>query len=68
MHLANQLSGRGGKALALPTDVTKYDEVKRLVNTAVQRVGRIDVMINNAGMMPQAPVERLNIEDPDHRR
>ena len=63
--LANELSGRGGKAVAVPTDVTQYAELKRLVDTAVQRFGRIDVVINNAGLMPQAPLERLNIEDWD---
>jgi NADP-dependent 3-hydroxy acid dehydrogenase YdfG len=61
--LADELTGRGGKALPVQTDVTQYGEVKRLVDTAVQRFGRIDVMINNAGLMPQAPLERLNIED-----
>jgi NADP-dependent 3-hydroxy acid dehydrogenase YdfG len=63
LSLADELTGRGGKALPVRTDVTQYGEVKRLVDTAVQRFGRIDVMINNAGLMPQAPLERLNIED-----
>ena len=63
LSLADELTGRGGKALPVETDVTQYGEVKRLVDTAVQRFGRIDVMINNAGLMPQAPLERLNIED-----
>jgi NADP-dependent 3-hydroxy acid dehydrogenase YdfG len=34
-----------------------------LVDVAVQTYGRIDVMINNAGIMPRAPLERLNIDD-----
>jgi NADP-dependent 3-hydroxy acid dehydrogenase YdfG len=63
LSLADELTGRGGKALPVETNVTQYGEVKRLVDTAVQRFGRIDVMINNAGLMPQAPLERLNIED-----
>src|SRR5271166_5233997 len=53
--LADELSGRGAKALAVPTDVTKRDQVKRLVDEAVQAYGRIDVMINNAGLMQQSP-------------
>src|SRR5207247_171592 len=61
--LADELTGSGGKALAVATDVTHYDQVKRLVDTAVQTFGRIDVMINNAGIMPRAPLERLSIED-----
>jgi NADP-dependent 3-hydroxy acid dehydrogenase YdfG len=59
------LTCRGGKALAIFTDVTDCDQVKRLVDAAVQTYGRIDVMINNAGLMPLSPLERLKIEDWD---
>ena len=52
--LADELTGSGGKALAVTTDVTYCDQVKRLVEAAVQTYGRIDVMINNAGLMPQS--------------
>ena len=61
--LADELSRRGGKALALPMDVTQCDQVKRLVDAAVQTYGRIDVMINSAGLMPQALLERLKIDE-----
>lgn len=61
--LADELTAKGGKALALATDVTKHDQVKRLVDAAVQKYGRIDVMINNAGLMPHSPLERLKIDD-----
>ena len=61
--LADELTGSGGKALAIPTDVTHYDQVKRLVDAAVQTYGRVDVMINNAGLMPHSPLERLKIDD-----
>src|SRR5437773_10842648 len=61
--LANELNGRGGKALAIATDVTKYDQVKALVDAAVQTYGRLDVIINNAGLMPQSPLERLKIDE-----
>jgi NADP-dependent 3-hydroxy acid dehydrogenase YdfG len=63
--LAAGLTGRGGRALAVATDVTRYDEVKRLVDAAVEVYGRIDVMINNAGLMPHSPLERLKVEDWD---
>ena len=36
-----------------------------MVDAAVQTYGRIDVMINNAGLMPQSPLERLKIEEWD---
>src|SRR5512144_1297593 len=63
--LADELAGSGGKALAIPTDVTHCDQVKRLVDAAAQTYGRIDVMINNAGLMPHSPLERLKIADWD---
>ncbi len=61
--LAEELSRKGGKALAVQTDVTQVEQVKWLVDTAVQTYGRIDVMINNAGLMPHSPLERLKIDD-----
>ena len=63
--LADELTGRGGKALAVATDVTDCDQVKGLVDAAVQAFGRIDVMINNAGLMPHSPLERLKIDEWD---
>lgn len=61
--LADELNGNGGKALAITTDVTDYDQVKKLVDTAVHTYGRVDVIINNAGLMPSSPLERLKIDD-----
>jgi NADP-dependent 3-hydroxy acid dehydrogenase YdfG len=61
--LASELTGRGGKAIATTTDVTDCEQVKGLVDAAVQTYGRIDVMINNAGLMPQSPLERLKIDE-----
>ena len=63
--VADELIGRGAQALAVATDVTRYDDVKRLVDRAVQTFGRIDVMINNAGLMPQSLLERLKIDEWD---
>jgi NADP-dependent 3-hydroxy acid dehydrogenase YdfG len=57
------LTTSGGKALAVATDVTNYDQVKRLVDAAVHTFGRVDVMLNNAGLMPHSPLERLKVED-----
>jgi NADP-dependent 3-hydroxy acid dehydrogenase YdfG len=61
--LAKELSGESGKSLAIGTDVTDFDQVKRLADTAVETYGRIDVMLNNAGLMPHSPLERLKIDD-----
>jgi NADP-dependent 3-hydroxy acid dehydrogenase YdfG len=63
--LARELTARGGKATAVTTNVTDRQQVKKLVDAAVQAYGRIDVIINNAGLMPQAPLERLQIDEWD---
>jgi NADP-dependent 3-hydroxy acid dehydrogenase YdfG len=63
--LADELNRDGGKAVAVATDVAHREQVKLLVDTAVQKFGRVDVMINNAGIMPRAPLERLTIDDWD---
>ena len=52
-----------GDDAAVQTDVTQYDQVKHLVDYAVQTHGRIDVLINNAGLMPHSPRERGKIEE-----
>ena len=63
--LADELTRSGGKALAVRTDVTRRDEVQALVDASVHAYGRIDVMINNAGLMPQSPLERLKVDEWD---
>jgi NADP-dependent 3-hydroxy acid dehydrogenase YdfG len=63
--LADDLKRNGGKALAIETDVTHFDQVKKLVDAAVKTYGRIDVMINNAGLMPLSLLERLKVDDWD---
>lgn len=63
--LANDIRQRGGQAIALTTDVTDRTQVARLVDAAVQAHGRIDVMLNNAGLMPHSPLERLKVDDWD---
>jgi NADP-dependent 3-hydroxy acid dehydrogenase YdfG len=54
-----------GRDAAVQTDVTKPDQVKNLVDIAVSKHGRIDVLINNAGLMPHSPLERGKIADWD---
>jgi NADP-dependent 3-hydroxy acid dehydrogenase YdfG len=61
--LARELTGRGGKAATLRTDVTRVEEVQKLVDLAVESYGRVDVMLNNAGLMPHSPLERLKVDD-----
>lgn len=52
-----------GDAAAVRTDVTSFDQVRHLVDHAVATHGRIDVMLNNAGLMPHSPLERVKVDD-----
>jgi NADP-dependent 3-hydroxy acid dehydrogenase YdfG len=63
--LVGEITQAGGTATAIATDVTNAEQVLRLVDTAVERYGRIDVILNNAGVMPHSPLERLKIADWD---
>ncbi|HET7267800.1 MAG TPA: SDR family oxidoreductase [Oleiagrimonas sp.] len=53
------------KQAVVKTDVTDREQVKALVDRAVQLHGHIDVMINNAGLMPLAPLEMLRFDEWD---
>jgi NADP-dependent 3-hydroxy acid dehydrogenase YdfG len=61
--LADEVTTKGGKATAIVTDVTKREQVQKLVDNAVQTYGRIDVIINNAGLMPQSLLEQLKVDE-----
>ncbi|OFX51604.1 MAG: oxidoreductase [Bacteroidetes bacterium GWB2_41_8] len=63
--LANEIQESGGKAIAIATDVTQRDQVKKLVDSAVEKFGRVDVILNNAGIMPLSPMDRLNVDEWD---
>jgi NADP-dependent 3-hydroxy acid dehydrogenase YdfG len=63
--LARELKGAGWKATAVTTDVADGDQVKRLVDAAVREFGRVDVILNNAGLMPLAPLEQLKSDEWD---
>ena len=65
--LAEELEANGGQALAVKTDVVHRDQVEALVNAAIDEYGRVDVMLNNAGIMPQAPLERLTVDEWDQQ-
>ena len=63
--LAESLSQEGGTALAIETDVRDLAQVRNLVDKAVESFGKIDVLLNNAGLMPLAPLAQLKTDEWD---
>jgi NADP-dependent 3-hydroxy acid dehydrogenase YdfG len=63
--LVKDITGEGGSALGFKTDVTKSGDVEALVRGAFDKHGRIDVMVNNSGIMPIAPMAALKVEEWD---
>jgi NADP-dependent 3-hydroxy acid dehydrogenase YdfG len=61
--LVAELRRDGDAATSVKTDVTKLEDVQRLFNTALGEFGRLDVWINNAGIMPLSPLEALKIDE-----
>ena len=55
---AEEVRGLGRRALAIPTDVTRSDQVNGMVRQCLQEFGRVDVLINNAAMLgaPSTPI------------
>jgi short-subunit dehydrogenase len=49
-------------SFAVPTDVTKPNEAKQLVDKTIEKFGRIDILINGAAQAMAAPVEKINID------
>jgi hypothetical protein len=64
-RIAADIAGAGGSAIAVACDVTERAAVRKLIDTAVERFGRIDVLINNAGVMPLAPLAQCRLDEWD---
>ena len=63
--LAEELQFNGAEVAIKALDVTRREEVTQFVEYALERWGRVDVMINNAGIMPLSPMASLRVEEWD---
>ena len=64
-ELAQDITAAGGRAIYRSLDVTSRDSVQSFADATVQEFGRIDVIINNAGIMPLSPMASLKVDEWD---
>jgi NAD(P)-dependent dehydrogenase (short-subunit alcohol dehydrogenase family) len=58
-----ELRGRGADVLGVACDVSDRDQVEQAVRAATERFGRVDILINNAGIISVGPFDALRVED-----
>jgi meso-butanediol dehydrogenase/(S,S)-butanediol dehydrogenase/diacetyl reductase len=63
--VAEEVKTLGRKASAIQADVSQWDQVKAMVKQAVDQLGKLDIAVNNAGVINIKPVEELTPEDWD---
>ena len=63
--VVNAIVARGGQAIAVQGDVSKRADAEAIVGTAIERFGRLDILVNNSGVYGFAPIEEIT-EDHFH--
>jgi NADP-dependent 3-hydroxy acid dehydrogenase YdfG len=61
--LANRIAAAGGEAAYAPTDVKRREDLSNLVRLAVDRYGKLDVLVGNAGVAPISLLDEIRVED-----
>ena len=61
-QLVEEIKGKGGEATFTKIDVKNKADLVRLVNTAVERYGKLDVIVNNAGVSQLSRIDELDID------
>ena len=58
----NEITGKGGKAVAVQADVAKEYEIGRLFAETKKAFGKLDILVNNAGIYEFTPLEAISVE------
>lgn len=64
-NVAQEVQALGRRAIAIQVDVTKWDQVQAMVKQTVDQLGKLDIAVNNAGVINIKSVEELTEEDWD---
>lgn len=62
-EVVRQIEAGGGQAIAIPGDVTREDDLRAVAEAAVERFGRIDAWVNNAGVYMQGRVQDITLDE-----
>ena len=60
-QVVDQIKKAGGKATAVQADVSNPSDVERLFRQTLETFGRVDVVVNNAGIMPLSPIAKNDV-------
>jgi 3-oxoacyl-[acyl-carrier protein] reductase len=60
--VVNEIRAADGEAVAIKADVSKPDDVKQLFDKTIETFGRVNVVVNNAGIMPLSPIAKGDVE------
>lgn len=61
-EISNLNSGRESKVVAIKADISKEEEVKELISKSIEKFGKIDILINNAGIVFDESYENKTVE------
>ncbi|WP_042162490.1 SDR family oxidoreductase [Paenibacillus gorillae] len=62
-QVVNQIRAVGGEALSFQADVTSFEDMNNLARFTIENFGKVDVLVNNAGIMPNSRLNELRVKE-----